>query len=262
MYRLRCAFVLLMFPLLAGSPQAQETQSTPTTPTEAAAPDKDVDPLALKVFEAVAQPVEQAKSFSFKALVSEEELATDGQIVTFFHKVDVTVQRPDKVHLIFRGRGQTVEFFTANGSTIMYAPDAKLYTTLPAKNTIDAIIADASARGIDMPVGPFLRTDLYDMVAKAVITGYVIGRVKIYDQDVHQLVFTAPDDDFQVWVTGGETPRFIRAEVVNKDLEGKPRTVIQFLDWDLNPTIAADEFTFTKPADAHEISMLPGMGGK
>jgi hypothetical protein len=249
-----------MLPLLvlACSLQAQEKQSSQPKPT----PTKDVDPLALDVLRAVAQPVEQANSFRFKALVSEEELATDGQIVTFFHSVDVTVQRPDKIHLIFRGRGEHVDFYTANGSTTRYAPDAKLYSTVPAKSTIDAIMADLDAKGVDVPIGPFLRTDLYDLVAKAVTTGYVIGRVKIYDQDVHQLAFTAPDADFQLWVTGGEAPRFVRAEVVNKKLEGKPRTIIQFLDWDLSPTIAPDEFTFTKPADAHEISQLPAVGGK
>lgn len=50
-------------------------------------------------------------------------------------------------------------------------------------------------------------------------------------------------------------------EVVNKNLEGKPRTTIQFLDWDLSPNLGADEFTFTKPADTHEIGMLPTTGG-
>ena len=89
----------------------------------------------------------------------------------------------------------------------------------------------------------------------------MIGRVKVYDKDVHQLAFTAPDADFQIWVTGGEAPRFVRSEVVNKKLEGKPRTIIQFLDWNLSPTVSADEFTFTKPADAVQISVLPERGG-
>ena len=72
----------------------------------------------------------------------------------------------------------------------------------------------------------------------------------------------APDADFQIWVTGEPDARFVRSEVVNKALEGKPRTTIQFLDWDLSPTIPADEFTFTKPADAVQISVMPEPGGK
>jgi hypothetical protein len=221
-----------------------------------------VDPLALDVLKAAAKPIEQSQAFSFRALVSEEQLGTNGQIVTFFHTTEITVQRPDKTHLIFKGRGERVDFYGTKGSITMYAPDAKLYATVPAKATIDDNFADITAKGIDMPVGPFLCSNLFEMVSKNLITGYVIGRAKIYDQDVHQLAFTSPDVDWQLWVTGGESPRIVRAESVNKRLEGKPRTIVQFLDWNLSPTIAPDEFTFTKPADAHQIDMLTPTGGK
>jgi hypothetical protein len=182
--------------------------------------------------------------------------------VTLFHTTEITVQRPDKVHLIFKGRGERVDFYGTNGSITMYAPDTKLYTTVPAKATIDDNLADITAKGIDMPVGPFLSTHLYELASKNLITGYVIGRVKIYDQDVHQLAFSSPDVDWQLWVTGGGSPRIVRAESVNKKLAGKPRTIVQFLDWNLSPTISADEFTFTKPADAQRIDMLTPNGGK
>jgi len=256
-YRLRLTLALLAIPLMTASLPAQNKAQTQTKQTA-----KDVDPLALDVLRAVATPLQQAKTFSFKALVGEEELASNGQIVTFFHSVNVTVQRPDKIHLIFRGRGQEVDFYREGTTTTMYSPEPKLYTTMPDKSTIDESLSDLASKGIDMPIGPFLRDDFYDLAAKNVITGYVIGRVKIFDQDVHQLAFTSPDADWQIWVTGGENPRFVRAEIVNKKLEGQPRTIIQFLDWDLNPTIASDEFTFTKPQDAHQIEVMPGLGGK
>jgi len=254
MFRLRCAFVFLALAFLTSSLPAQDKQSKQAKTAQA----KDVDPLALDVLRAVAEPVEHAQTFRFKALVSEEELATDGQVVTFFHMVDVAVQRPDKIHLTFRGRGQRVDCYGGNGSVTLYSPEAKLYTSLPTESTIDATLTKLNTKGVDMPIGPFLRSDFYDLAAKLVTTGYVIGRVKIFDQDVHQLAFTGPDADWQLWVTGGDTPRFVRAEIVNKKLEGKPRTIIQFLDWDLSPTLPADEFTFTKAADAAQVEFLPG----
>jgi len=244
--------------LLVGALQAQQKQSKAAK----AQSTRDVDPLALRVLQAVAQPVAQAQSFKLQALVSEEEVATDGQIVTFFHTVDIAVQRPDKVHLIFRGRGQRVDFYTANGTTTMYAPDTKLYTTVSTKPTIDEMVTNLMAKDVDVPVAPFLKSNFYDMAAKAITSGYVIGRVKLFDQDVHQLAFTAADSDWQLWVTGGDEPRFVRAEIVNKKLEGKPRTTIQFLNWDLNPTFSSGEFDFNKPPDAVQIGMLPAPGGK
>jgi hypothetical protein len=254
----RAIVILLVTPLTAGGIFGQQ-QRRSSPPVSAA---KDVDPLALDVLRAVAQPVQQAQQFSLKALISEEQLATDRQIVTFFHTVDVTVQRPDKIHLIFHGKGQRVDLYGAGGTATLYAPDSKLYAQISTKGSIDAMVEAANAKDIDMPIGPFLRSDLYDQVAKRVTAGYVIGRVKVFDQDVHQLAFTSPDADFQLWVTGGDSPRFVRAEIVNKKLEGKPRTIIQFLDWNLSPSVNASDFTFDKPADAHEISIMNAAGGK
>jgi hypothetical protein len=258
MYRIRYVVALLSLCTLALCSFGQEKTGTKSKSTEA----KDIDPLALDVLKAVTKPIEQAQAFSLKALVSEEQLATNGQIVTFFHTTEITVQRPDKTHLIFKGRGERVDYYGTNGSITMYAPDAKLYATMPAKATIDDNFADITAKGIDMPVGAFLCSNLYEIASKNLITAYVIGRVKIYDQDVHQLAFTSPDVDWQLWVIGGESPRIVRAESVNKKLEGKPRTIVQFLDWNLSPTISPDEFTFTKPPDAHQIGMLMPTGGK
>ena len=254
MYR-KLALIAAMFPLLAAIAPAQDKQS-------AASPAKDVDPLAMQVLRAVADPLQQAAAFRFRALVGEEDLASNGQIVTFFHSVDVIVQRPDKIHLVLRGRGERVDFYSAKGQTTMWSPDTKFYTTIPAKSTIDEMLANLNEKGFDVPIAPFLRSDFYQLADKAVSTAYVVGRVKIFDTDVHQLVFTAPDADYQLWVTGGDNPRFVRAEIVNKKLEGKPRTTIQFLDWDLNPALDANEFEFTKPQDAREITLLAIPGGK
>jgi hypothetical protein len=245
-------FTLAMLSVLAVNVMAQNSATSPV---------KDVDPLAMKVLKAVADPVQQAQTFSFKALVSEEDIASNGQIITSFHAIDVTVQRPDKVHIIFKGSGPRVELYTAAGSAYLYAPESKLYVSLPAKENIGAYIDALHDRGIDTPVAPFLRSNFYELAEKLINTAYVIGRVKVFDQDVHQLAFSGEDADWQLWVVGGENPRFIRAEIVNKNIDGDPRTIIQFLDWNLNPSISADDINFTKPADAHQIDFIPISGG-
>ncbi len=258
MHHARNIFIALLLSAFAVPSPAQKKHTTESKAGQI----RDVDSLALDVLRAVTEPVEKAQEFSFKALVSEDEIATSGQLVTFFHTVDVTVHRPDKVHLIFRGRGERVDFYGSSGSITMYAPEAKLYATMPAKATIDDNLSQLTSKGVDMPVGPFLSSNLYQLASKNLVTGYVIGRVKVFDQDVHQLAFTAPDADWQLWATGGETPRIVRVELINKKLEGKPRTIVQFLDWNLSPTISDGEFNFSKPTDAVQIKMLQGIGGR
>ncbi|UWZ83326.1 DUF2092 domain-containing protein [Occallatibacter riparius] len=249
---------LALFAIIAVGLRAQDAASTAAAGKAAV---KDVDPLAMRVLKAVADPVQQAQSFSFKALVSEEDLASNGQLITTFHAVEVTVQRPDKIHVVFRGSGQRVDYYGAPGGAYLYAPDPKLYVSLPGRESIDAALDALKAKDIDVPIGPFLRSNFYALAEKLVNTAYVIGRVKIGDQDVHQLAFTSDDADWQLWVVGGDAPRFVRAEIINKNIEGTPRTTIQFLDWNLNPTLSADDITFNKPADASQIEFIAISGG-
>jgi len=75
MCRIRYAGVLLLLSALSVCSFAQDKSGAKSKTTET----KDVDPLALDVLKAVTQPIEQAQAFSFKALVSEEQLATDGR---------------------------------------------------------------------------------------------------------------------------------------------------------------------------------------
>ena len=256
---LTLAIVLLSALTLA---LAQETpapkESASKKPAAAHHEAHDVDPLALKVFYAVAQPIQQAHTFAFTALISEEQPTTNGQVVTEFHSVECVVQRPDKLHLTFRRNSRAVQFFADAQHVTLFAPDAKLYAVLPTNaSTIDAALADLNRKNVDIPIAPFLRSDLYDAAAKSALTAYVIGRVTIFDQEVHQLAFSEPDADYQLWVTGGASPRFVRAEIVNKQLPGKPRTILQFLDWKIDPQVTAEEFTFHKPAGASQISFRP-----
>jgi hypothetical protein len=74
MCRFQYAVVLLLLSTLSVCSFAQDKPGTKSKSTET----KDVDPLALDVLKAVTQPIEQAQAFTFKALISEEQLATNG----------------------------------------------------------------------------------------------------------------------------------------------------------------------------------------
>jgi len=88
------------------------------------------------------------------------------------------------------------------------------------------------------------------------LTGYVVGRAMLFGEEVHQLAFTEPGAEWQMWVIGGENPRVRRIEIIDKRTPEHPRITIDFLDWNLNATLSPDLFTFSKPPDAKEIEVL------
>ncbi len=87
----------------------------------------------------------------------------------------------------------------------------------------------------------------------------MIGRVEIAGETVHQLAFTEPHAEWQLWVTGGPEPTIRRIEIVNKEVSYHPRTIVDFSDWNFNASPDPALFTFKKPADAIQIGSLQGL---
>src|SRR5215471_12253726 len=108
-------------------------QTTNRQKPGANAPDKkDIDPLALKVLKAVTDPIRDAKAFSFRTRAIREYLGSNGQIISYFTTSDVTVGRPDKLRVDFKGRGRDVQLYHEAGKTVLYAPESKLYAEMPS----------------------------------------------------------------------------------------------------------------------------------
>jgi len=218
---------------------------------------KDIDPLALRVMKAATDPVKEAKAYSFRALVSRDLLGTNDQIITTFSTSEITVQRPNKLHIKFRGRGEPVEmFYDGSGKTVLYSPSSKFFTVVDTPTTIDAALSDISTRGVNIAVRNFLESDPYQSLTDSLTTAYAVGSVDLFDEKVYHMAFTEPGAEWQMWVVGGDTPRVKRLEVIDKSNPHRPRISVTFFDWDLNPSTSNDMFTFNKPADAKEIEML------
>lgn len=247
------AHVILFLGLFGFSLALAGQQSTKKA-TQATA--KDIDPLALQVLKAATDPIRDAKDYSFRALVSREHPGSDGQIITLFNLSDVTVERPDKIHVDFKGHGKDVNLFCNGGQCTLYTPSEKLYTSVTAPNTIDGMLDALQKKDVFIPTQNFLESDPYKSLTDDLTTGYVVGRVMLFDQEVHQLAFTEPGAEWQLWVVGGDHPTVRRLQVIDKTKPDHPRIVVDFLDWNLDAKPAPDLFTFNKPADAKEIQVL------
>jgi hypothetical protein len=217
----------------------------------------DIDPLALQVVKAAADPIKNAKAFSFRALVSRDELGTNGQTITVFSTGEITMQRPNKLHVRFRGRGEPVElFFDGSGKTVFYSPSAKFYTTVSTPASIDATFDAMARRGVNIATRNFLESDPYKSLTDGLTTAYAVGRVDLFDQKVYHLAFTEPGAEWQLWVVGDDKPVVRRLEVIDMSKPHRPRTIVDFFDWNFSPATTDAMFTFSKPADAREIEML------
>jgi hypothetical protein len=254
MYKLLqyCLLLLCTSLLLVAQTTTREKPDSKATDQQ-----KDIDPLALKVLKAVTDPIRDAKAFSFRTRAIREYLGSNGQIISYFTTSDVTVSRPDKLRVDFKGRGHDVQLYYDAGQTVLYAPGPKLYAIIPsAAKTLDGVLQELEKRNVYLPAKNLLASDPYQTLVPDLKTGYVVGQVQMYDKQVHQLAFTEKDAEYQLWVTGAPDPRIQGLEVINMALAHEPRVMIEFSDWNLNPQIQSDTFSFNKPADAKQIDFL------
>lgn len=247
--RVLCLAIVFSCILFATAQKAGPSKSGANAPAKT-----DVDPLALQILKAATDPIRDAKSYTFRALVSREHLGTNGQVITLFNMSNVTVQRPDKLHMDFRGRGKDIEIYYDAGNATLSTPSEKLYSSFTAPKTIDEALVDLHKRDIFIPIQNFLNSDPYQSLTKELSSGYLVGQVMLFDQPVDHLAFTEPNAEWQLWIVGGEKqPRIRRLEVVDTTKAYRPRVTVDFLDWDLNATPGPEAFKFNKPPDAKEI---------
>ena len=257
MYKIVQYFVLLLCcSFLLAAQTTTRNKPTSKTPDKKTDQKKDIDPLALKVLKAVSDPIRDAKNFSFRTRGTREYVGTNGQIITYFNTSEITVQRPDKLHVDFKGRGQEVELFYDGGQAVLYAPGPNLYATVPAPKTLDGVLDALEKRDVDMPVKNLLETDPYQSLVPALRGAYVIGKTQMFDLTVHHLAFMEPNAEWQLWVTDGQNPRIQRLQVINKAKPHQPRITVEFFDWNLDAPTRPEMFSFQKPEGAREIEFL------
>src|SRR5262249_20343810 len=134
MYKLLqyCLLLLCSSLLLVAQTTTREKPASKATDQH-----KDIDPLALKVLKAVTDPIRDAKAFSFRTRGMREYLGSNGQIISYFTTSDVTVSRPDKLRVDFKGRGHDVQLYYEGGQTTLYSPGPKLYAVIQSAKTLD-----------------------------------------------------------------------------------------------------------------------------
>ena len=240
---------------------AQEPKSQPegtTNPGAKKAQPKDIDPLALQVLKAATDRIRNAKSYSFKAAVSRENLGTNGQVITQLNSSEFTVEQPSRMRVNSRTHGREVQLVYNAGQTTLFTPETKMYASFTAANTIDNALQALEKRDIYLPTANFLQSDPYQSLTRDLIQAYVIGRAEIGGETVHQLAFVEPRAEWQLWVTGGPQPIIRKLQVVDKEATYHPRITVDFSDWNFNANPDAALFTINT-AGATRIETLKGM---
>lgn len=257
--RIALAFAAALATCVPMSAQnASHTQARPvstnTPPHTTANPSEE--PAAMHALSAMSSRLREATSFSFTARIMREEPGTNGQMLDFFRIVRAQVQRPGKMRLEIKSDTSDVNLWCDGKNLTMMPLTGKIYTTMPAEPNLDGTLAMLKSKTeAHTPLVPFLVSDPYSRLADGVQSASEVGFENEGNSRFLHLAFTEPDADWQLWLSGPNEVLPRRMAIVYKKIEGQPRVVVEFSDWNVNAEIPNDAFVFLKPEGSRPVTL-------
>ena len=177
-----------------------------------------------------------------------------GPALVYTTKTEVTLQRPDKLRVITLGDGPASEFYYDGKTMVAFAPAENLVSTAAAPPTIDATLKAAyDTAAIYFPFTDLILADPYEEFAAGLQQAFYIGQSHVVGGTTTDMVAIANNWVFeQIWIGAEDKlPRLVRA-VFHADRQ-QLRHQVEFSNWQLDPTIAADAFASSSAAAAKAI---------
>lgn len=252
-----CGWILGLLLLLPvpGAFAAQGASQPPAAP-EAKAPDIAAE--ASGPLGAMCEYLKTRPAFTFTADVETDEVYPNGQTLQVSRTVSTAVKRPDKAFSRVVGDDRD-RVFVYDGKTVTIADlDRGVYAVTDAPPTLDATIDMLEDKyGLHAPLGDLVQSDPCTVLLEHVRTGDYAGRHTAAGKTCDHLAFTQKAADWQLWVEQGKEPLPRKFVIIDKDIMGWPQYEATFRDWDVNPRLKPELFTFKPAAGMRRIEFAP-----
>lgn len=188
------------------------------------------------------------EAFSVNADVDFEIVARTGQKLQFSSYASMVMQRPTGLFIQRRGPLADAEIFFDGSQITLFGRRLNAYAEIPLSGTIDdAIRTMESETGLPFPGADLMFADPFAVLSDGVESSTYLGTAYIDGVEVHHLAFREADVDWQLWVQTGDRPLPMKYVITTKWVTGAPEYSIRLRDWNTNPQIASDRFTFIPP---------------
>lgn len=228
-------------------------------PAAALAQPAGIDPQATAILKRSLDYLAGLKAFSVDTTSTIEMVLTSGQKIQFDNAAVASVQRPDK--LVARRKGDLVNqsFYYDGKNLSLYNPDQKVYATVAAPNTLEAMIDFArDSLDIIVPAGDLLYRNALELLTADVQSGFVVGKGVVGGVRCDHLAFRNADVDWQIWIQEGAKPLPRKYVITSTQVAGAPQFAV-LASWNTAPKFADGTFVFAPAKGAQRIDFLkPG----
>jgi len=217
-----------------------------------------VDPAATQILKQMTDYLGSLKQFSVHTENTLEDLLDSGQRIDIDVSASVTISRPNRLRAERKG-DLVSQVFYYNGKTLtLYDPDANVYATEPAPETIEGTLDFArESLGLLIPAADLVYHNAYPLLMQGVTSAIVLNKTVIDGAVCNHLAFSRPDVTFQVWVATGDQPLPCKYVVTDTSTPALISISTVMSEWNVAPAAADDSFNFVPPEGAKAITFMP-----
>lgn len=217
-----------------------------------------IDTAATETLKRMTDYLGSQKQFSVETQNTLEDLLISGHRIDLDVSASVVVQRPNKLRAERRGDLVDQAFYYDGQNVTLYNPSNRVYATKPVPGAFeDVFMYMYETLGFAVPVSDLIYEDAFPLLMQDVTLALVVGRSVINDKACAHLLFSRPGVAFQIWISEGEFPLPLKYVVTDRTLP-IPLSITTFLNnWNVEPAIDENEFSFTPPEGVEQINFLP-----
>jgi hypothetical protein len=214
------------------------------------------DPQADEILHSMAAYMKEQKGLRVEAEALLDIVTDDNEIITYTTRVNLAVQRPNKMYARRVGDLRNQEFFYNGSEVVLHSLRFKVYASAKAPGTIGEMLDYSMENlGVQAPGGDLLYKDLYEGMMQQAVASRYLGTTAVNGIECHHLAYRGNEVDFQLWVETGDKPRPRRYMIISKLMPSAPRYILTINS--MEPEVFSDDmFTFTPSPEDKKIRFL------
>ena len=174
-------------------------------------------------------------SFRVVADITFDVLQSDGRLLEFGERREITIRRPDRVRVDTIQRDGDVRTLYFDGSAISIdLPEHRAFVNKKMPGTLYAALEYLSEEfDAPVPLANLFSENFAAPLEDQISAGHYVGQAVIDGRSCEHLAFRLPEVDVQLWIEEGDRPLVARIVITHKHDDGNPQFRATLRDWDL-----------------------------
>jgi hypothetical protein len=211
-------------------------------------------PTAKEVVQKAREYRDSLKRYAFTATMGEELLDEKGEWKTYTQKVEVKVERPDKLRVDVKSEEKDRTSYLKDGVFTMVDHRFGYFGQIKTPKEIDKALDFIFFKyGINAPLAGLVYTKMGKRVHFS--KSKYFGIRKLSGVACDYVAFSNSKKELHLWITRGDEPVVRSFVLIDRTLKKRPRTEA-FITWDTHPRFSESVFTFTPTKDLAAISVV------